>query len=258
MRILVFGHPRTRSSFLLDVACKHYELTNYFEIYHGNLINQIEHEIPAHKNISKWEVYKKRVKTITDNLSEKNNFGVKIFSTVLTNWEKIAVNILDYSVIHKDDIINLEEYFKVSSYDKIYITYRKNFTDQFCSYKHARLNDTFVYKKQEKKLAQLYAPKNKKIDYKLSDIKRWVFEVAIQDYFFDYIKNRYSNVIQLEYHDIPNYVKLTYPNCTSDLSETNYNYEESISNYQQISDDFQKVLENFNKSEVFDKLNSLS
>lgn len=263
MKILVYGSPRTRSSYLLDVLCQNYNLANYFEPYGIQMVDEIKTRIPFHKlHIELWDAFKQKTKDMTLALSKQDNFGCKFFSGNLVNWVNYTPNVLnpnpDYTKLTKDEFIDAFDFHGINMYDQIFFTYRENLADQYCSYQHAEQHSTFLFKQGQEKLAKIYAPKSKAITYTYFDLKFWVFSAIVFDVFTEQIIKRKNNVTVLEYNQIPDYVKTNFPNITSKLVENCYDYKLTITNYNQIFDDVSKAKEELNAEGVIQHLRELS
>ncbi|NBP58158.1 hypothetical protein EBU71_16800, partial [bacterium] len=116
MKILLFGHPRSRSSYLLDVLCQHYNLENLFEYYHFARIDTENKTLFKEPKII-FNNYKKFVKQYTETLFQKDNFAHKLFPGFVSNYYKVNSRLLktslhSYSVV-EEDFLDLEEYFNL-------------------------------------------------------------------------------------------------------------------------------------------------
>lgn len=263
MKILVYGLPRTRSSYLLDVLCQHYNLKNYFEPYGGILLKSIKDKIPKHKYPTLlWSEFKTKTKEVTVKLTTQDDFGCKIFAGNLFDWIKYTPNqmnpIPNYTGFTKDEFICAYEYYNIDMYDKIYFTYRNNEADQFCSFEHADQHNNFMFFKGQEKLAKLFSPKHKTIKYNYVNIKFWIFQSVVYNWFSEKLLKTKTNIIKLEYNEIPNYLQIKYPNITSRWVENCYDYSKTINNYKQIFDDCQKAKEELHQEGVYEYLDLLS
>lgn len=252
MKILVYGLPRTRSTFILDVLCQFNKLTYLGEPYHGIL---------AIESKKSFVNYKSKQSKVTLELRQQDNFGLKLFTNGLINWDFVQMNnpLADpkYNTITKNDVIDIYETHDIDMYDKIYIIHRKNGIDRFCSFTQAKQHNNFAFRRGQEKLVKMYSPKNINLDYKYSDLKFFLFCDILHNQLSNQLMSKKNNVIQLEYDDITKFVNDNCPNIESRFTENFYDYKNKIKNYNQISDDFERAKLEFEKDEVAEVISNL-
>lgn len=239
MRILNFGLPRTRSSFLIDVLAKAYDLDNLYEPYHNPIINKV-----IEKNLQgddRWIDSCRQTLELTNSLKIKDNFVCKLFPDALFNiFKKLDGNNF---IFDNTDYHNIEKSYNISMYDKIYVTYRKNYVDLVCSFLHASKHQNFLYSEKNKNLIKFHSPKNTNLNY----TKHHLIRLALTFYFFEHYLNelkKLNDVIILEYNEIPEFVNKEFSGIKSELVESQFDYKNKIKNYVQLSEDFVDVQQN--------------
>lgn len=254
MKILIYCQPRTRSSFLLDVLCKHYNLKNYFEPY-SNVLNPSYHKTFNKSPDNVFQKYKQNGKDITEELKITDNFGVKLFAVCCYNYYKFAGiaarnaaifpdkntgtmnqnSIIDDSPLEKKDLINVIDHYNLDMYDKIYVLHRDE-VQRLASNLHATYHDRFIFRTEDSGFLKLYNTENKSLP-KFEDwkIKAKILETVIFKYNVELLKKRYKNLTILDYEDVPKYVKENYPNIVSEHQETNFDYK-SLRKYDQLEE----------------------
>ena len=254
MKILIYCQPRTRSSFLLDILCKHYNLKNYYEPY-SDLLNPSYHKTFNKSPDNVFQKYKQNGKEITERLKNTENFGVKLFAVCCYNYYKFAgiaarnsaifpdkhtgtineKSIIGDPPLEKKDLINVIDHYNLDMYDKIYVLYRDE-VEKLASNYHATYHERFIYRTEDIGFLKLYNTENKS----LPTIQEWklkarILETVIFKYNVELLKKKYNNLVMLDYKDIPNYVKENYPNIVSEHQETNFDYK-SLKKYDQLEE----------------------
>lgn len=238
MKILNFGLPRTRSSYLVDVLAKAYNLENLFEPYHNPIIDDI-----LSKKLSGDEAWKHHLQStmsLTSDLNNKDNFIVKLFSDALFNFHKKVYAGQNEFVFESNDCIDLYKYYNLSAYDKIYISYRKNYADLICSFLLARKRNTFLYTETNQLSLKFNKPKNTFLNYDKMEMTR----LALSFYFYEHYATQLKklpNVIFLEYDDIPVYLNSNFANVTSIYVDSCFDYKNKIKNYDEIDKDYNDI-----------------
>lgn len=254
MKILIYCQPRTRSSFLLDILCKNYNLKNYYEPY-SDLLNPSYHKTFNKSPDNVFQKYKQNGKEITERLKNTENFGVKLFAVCCYNYYKFAgvaarnaaifpdkhtgtineKSIIGDPPLEKKDLINVIDHYNLDMYDKIYVLYRDE-VEKLASNYHATYHERFIYRTEDIGFLKLYNTENKS----LPTIQEWklkarILETVIFKYNVELLKKKYNNLVMLDYKDIPNYVKENYPNIVSEHQETNFDYK-SLKKYDQLEE----------------------
>jgi len=230
MKLLIFGSPRTRTSYLLDVLCQHYNIRNFREPYTGQLVTESKD----------FEVYKYKNKEVTNRLKTQDNFGVKVFTDALIDWYFFTEN-ADYSKLTKQSIMDMYDIHNIDMYDQVYITYRNNSIDRFCSFTRAFSLNKFIFRKGQENSIKFYSPKNVNLEYKYKDLKLSLFTDILHTQLIKQIMQRKNNTICLEYDEIKPFVNFNYSNVESQCVESFYDYKNTLKNYNQICDDFTKA-----------------
>lgn len=230
MKLLIFGSPRTRTSYLLDVLCQHYNIKNFREPYTGQLVTESRN----------FEIYKSKNKEVTNNLKDQDNFGLKIFTDALIDWDFFREN-ADYRKLTKQSIMDIYDIHNLNMYDQIYITYRKNSVDRFCSFTRAFSQNKFIFRKGQENSIKFYSPKNVNLEYSYQNLKVSLLTDILHNQLSKEIMQRKHNAICLEYDEIKNFVTSNYPNIESQCVESFYDYKNTLKNYNQICDDFDKA-----------------
>lgn len=227
MKLLIFGSPRTRTSYLLDVLCQHYNIKNFREPYTGRIVTECKN----------FETYKNKNIEITNKLKKENNFGLKIFTDALIDWELFREN-ADYSNLTKQSIMDIYDIHNLDMYDQIYITYRKNSVDRFCSFTRAFSQNKFIFRKGQENSIKFYSPKNINLEYKYSNLKLFLFTDILHNQLIKYLTKRKNNITCLEYAEVKTFVNTNFPTIESQCVESFYDYKNTLKNYNQICDDF--------------------
>lgn len=248
MKIAIIGMTRTRSSFLLDVMCRAYNAENLFEHYGKNTPDKFVHKfIKKDENII-WKKYQLEAKKETDYLfSNYESFGTKIFPALFMNFNKMFINVsnkpLSYS-FDKTDLMDLNLYFNLNQYDKVVLLHRDNLTDLLCSHWYAVQINKFLHVKEDKEQIVHYKPKSKLY---LTTANEIVLKAGINSYltlkhipaYLDKLGIKYD---QVEYNEVPEYVKKNYPQVESMFVDTEFDYRNGILNYKELEKEIEKYL----------------
>lgn len=235
MKILIYGLPRTRSTYLSDILRRHYTLNNYFEPYHTEITDPIDKIYYRNQLNEKWQTYLNSCQDVTNKLKSEDNFILKIFPQAIYNVLGLQNNNFCLS---QSDLLPFIKFYNIGMYDQIYVTSRENKIDWLCSLLHAKNNNTFLFTNINK--AKFYAPKNIKLEYN-NTLQIFAFNELLYEYGLKILKRHMTNIIELEYNEIPNYVADEFPNIKSDFIDPNYNYKNNIINYEEIKLDYEKV-----------------
>lgn len=240
MKIAVLGIPRTRSSYLIDVVSNNFNLNNQFEIYQDlqggcwNSKNWTNKE-------NYWELYKNKIITVTNDLFEKNNFSIKIFSNVLLSP--------DYKCIFEDI-----QFLRLNEYNTIYYLYRDNIYDLIISQLTARRNKKFLYSKEDLINLDTYYYSLDLLQNKiLREIDYILITITIHKKIKEYLLRKNINFIELEYQEIPTYITNNFSNVETIYKEHNINYS-YVKNYKEVCEyiDYRKnYLANVSNSHEF-------
>jgi hypothetical protein len=152
--------------------------------------------------------------------------------------------------IESTDVMDLNEYFYVNKFDKIYISYRLNFTDLVASYLYGKqlqnqlatmdYSKGMLFKKNEIDMANSLKPKGK-LNYNYINVKALVRDQLILDAVPHYLEKHNINYTKIEYTDIPTFCSNNFPDIESEYHDTNYNYSKTLSNYLSLHSDVIKA-----------------
>lgn len=192
MKILIYSQQRTRSSFLLDVLCQHYNLKNYFEPY-SDLLNPSYHKCFDRSPNNVFKKYLENGKELTEKLRNTDDFGVKLFAVCSYNYFKFAnttardTRHLDLT-LEKKDLVNVIENYDLDMYDRIYVLHRDE-TQRLASNLHAEYHDNFLFHTDKKGYLALCDTENKSLP-KFEDwkIKAKLLETVVFKYNLELIK----------------------------------------------------------------------
>ena len=232
MKIAVLTMTRTRSSYLLDILAKHYQITNLYEKYKDINPDQFKKKCIGISSKEVWERYKTQTVTLTNQIFlENQSFVVKIFPITVLNYFS---NLSGYS---KDDFLDLVRYYRLDEYDKVFILTRNNITDLACSHIYA-MQTQFLFAKDEVAKIDYYNPSRKKKVF-LSNQNLKYFQSRIDQHLFLehihlYLDRQQIPYTKLDYGSVKDYVGTHCPNIESDIIESKYDYAAHLSNYEEI------------------------
>jgi phage terminase Nu1 subunit (DNA packaging protein) len=265
MKILIYSQQRTRSSFLLDVLCKHHNLTNYFEPY-SDILNASYHQCLDKSPSNVFKKYLQKSHEVTEKLKNTDNFGTKLFAASCHNLFKFIgssarnTQQMLYSfpksenlALEKADLVDVRKHYNLDMYDKIYILYRDE-VERLASNFHAENHDNFLFHADKKGWREFYSPENKSLPH-LYDwkIKAKLLESVVFKYNIELLKRTYNNLTILDYKEVPNYVQQNYPNITSTHLETNFNYK-NLKKYNELEEIIRKCQEELKVDELLTTL----
>lgn len=238
MKILLLGYVRTRSSYLLDVACNAYNSVNLFEDY-LEIDQRKIHQTYFHKEPNKlWADYKTKFNERTNNyFNTYESFGIKLFPLMYYNLYKTLPLIAkepDY-VLTPQNFLNFDN-LRLKEFDKIFITYRKNKVDLLCSYLFAQQNnELFLFTEGTKHLLNFYKSRQHTVNTLNMPSYWWIKTLFINAYITEnihkYLEKQNIPYTRLEYDDIPSYVESTYPNIKTKYIESEIDYKTLVKNY---------------------------
>lgn len=198
MNILVIGQPRSRSHFVLHSLANFYGVENLVEPYKG---------------IIDGPDYLTNIKRVTRELLTKQNFACKLQTSDISAYEPDAYNC-----------------FRFEMYDSVYITARKNLTEQVASLLVARTYDSWGSYPANPSVITFDPTEHmflleeiKQDTTKLNIFKKQLIENNI------YVKTLYYEISE-------DWVKNHLENSTTVLEKSNYDYKKIISNYDELED----------------------
>lgn len=221
MKVLILGVPRTRSSYFIDIISKHFNLDNYFEIYQDLQNGSWRSRIWSNENY--WDLYFDKIKKLTDDLINKDNYSIKIFSNILISP--------DLKQIFTDI-----DFLQFKKYDRVYFLYRKNIIDLIISQILARRINKFLYTSENSiPLIGYQEPLDLTQNKILREIDYIIASLIIHDKIKNYLIKEKINFVELEYNDIPDYLKNQFPKINSDYKEIGIDYSNVLKNYLEVA-----------------------
>jgi len=233
MKIIILGTLRTRSSYLLNALSKNYNLKDKWEPYE-DLMREKTHKTLRNDPDSVWPIYKKATIEMTENFMREDNFVLKLFSHAFFNSNKIEWELMKGRsfILDSNDMLDLDTHFNLSHYDSIYFLTRKDYVNNVCSYLFGE-NTKLLYTVRERNIIKLYR-RPMFLHYKKLHLQIMIIKNMLMEVFEKKLIETSLPYTKLDYDDVPNYVKNTFPNITNDFVETNFDYKSLIKNYDQI------------------------
>lgn len=233
MKILLYGVPRTRSSYLQDILAQNFNINNNGEPYNLSF-SSVWDKTLFKKSDFLWKNWQKDFWSVTSNLENKKDFIAKIFVAHTYNTYKNLEN----KKLEPTDFIDIQKVFL--SYDKVYILCRNNLVNNICSWYYAIENNLFYNLKNTIPLINNNKTKKIKINYIIKDLRCFIIDNHILKYQIDNCLNSVNYEI-IDYDDIPKYVETNFPNRSSMFVDANYQYDKIISNYEQLIVDIENI-----------------
>lgn len=240
---------RSRSTFLSNILAQHYGYDNLFEPYHSQITRPIIDNFGIGQIKEKWEAYVKASREITNSLKERDNFVIKVFPDGLYNFWKFDHNLTEtitYKELKLNDCLPVIEHYNIKMYTSIYATYRNNHNDFICSILTALKHNQFLFYSQAK--AKFYAPKKINLSYTKQQLDYYAFLDFYYHVNLNKLKELNTNVIYLEYDEIPKYVEANFSNIEPKLIDAKFDYRNNILNYDQLGQDYQESRINIKES----------
>jgi hypothetical protein len=236
MKILLLCLPRTRSSCMQDVLSKAYNLNNLQEPY--NMVEvETKKKLFFHQHDVIWPLYKNRVLQITEEIHQQDNLIVKIFPDITTNYLSYINHAYkeDFK-LEENEILDIDDFCKISQYDKIYVLTRNNITDLYCSYRYGLNFKKLQYldTKYDKGLSNMRSKQKIILPYEDKFMALDILQYLIFQYHLKKIEEKNIEFIQLEYNDVPNYLQTNFSDIQTSYLETNFDYQSLIKNYHDI------------------------
>jgi hypothetical protein len=227
MKIGLICRGRTRSTAILDSLCYKYNLKNKNELYFD--VNEI---ILTHKELRKkisneelLPLFKSKIKNITNDLFTENNFGCKLWPSMLAlpaNEHNIYNESLDD--IKQTILFDLEYYFNLSQYDQLYFLNR-NVEISTISWVYSKRTDLYhTYKGRKNK----YYPIT--LNYEdFAKARFYILECCLQEKIKTYLVSNKIPFIEISDQDYN-----LYSNNAKVLEETDIDYHRYITNINQF------------------------
>jgi len=241
MKICVIGRARTRSSIFCESVAAHFGLKNYNETYASAsqpLFNPFffQRLSKLEKDEYNWDRYKKLILKTTEEMFDKNHFVTKLWPKWFVQNSQgkkvISENLQEFNVI-----TNLQEYFKILNYDKIYWIDR-NITDSLCSL-------SFVYTVRTFHSTISILNKPIVIDTNSRWVQHYLFDVLISKKFKNFLDENKINYSFLTYDEVPDYCIKNYAGVDNfQFKDGHRDYKTLISNYEEVQYQVSNFLEN--------------
>ena len=220
MKICVIGHPRTRSSHLLET------LSFYFKVpIIGEDLNDYYNKLTT-VDFVRTEV------PVDEPLNYIRNFNILVKKTQRLKDGVIRIHPTQLSLLPANGQVFDFSMFDFKQYDKIYITTRSNLSELVGSYIVSSLLNHFTYKSKDE-LYKNIKPKTINPD-QYYYIKMLMYSDLILTHLKAYFKKHKIECVELEYDTIPDYIETNFPGIVSSHIETNYDYSSLITNYTEI------------------------
>lgn len=232
MNILAICRLRTRSTYFLQSLCNYYNLTNrnesYFEIpssYSCSLQYINPYPIFFQRHLEKWAKYSKKLHNQTLYNIERGNFGIKLFSKMISS-HPVFLNESQFDQIQI--VSDIEKVFEFNLYDSIYFLDR-NLLDSVASY---------VYSLQVGKSLYKTVIKNKSVEFTNNlypSVNSYILDCIIQQKIRTVLDNKNFSYTYLDYHDIPEFLRSYDQNNQPNLPvDTKFDYTKLITNYEEL------------------------
>lgn len=233
MKILLYGVPRTRSSYLQDILAQNFSINNKGEPYNLSF-SSVWDKTLFKKSDFLWKNWQKDFWNVTSNLENEKDFIAKIFVAHSYNTYKNLEN----KKLEPTDFIDIQKVFL--SYDKVYILCRNNLVDNICSWYYAIENNLFYNLEKTIPFINHNKTKKIKINYINKDLRCFIIDNFILKYQIDNCLKGVNYEI-IDYQDIPKYVETNFSNRSSIFIDANYQYDKIISNYEQLIVDIENI-----------------
>jgi hypothetical protein len=262
MKIAIFTITRTRSSFLLDALCQHYGLKNHFEYYNNTYSGNTFNSFYKIRSKTIFEHFTSTKKQETADLFTWPSFGVKIFPhnfvSFIREKSSFRPDNKSYPLFVKEHILDLNEYFNLNQYDKIFLLNRKEIVDNIISQLYALQIGTFLLEQKDKSRLDRLKPKG---ELYLTTNDMYVYRSRIYCHLFlkqlpKYFDNLNIKYEELDYDEVPFYIEKNYPSIKSQFIDTEFDYKNGITNYNEIKKEietlYDECLNSTDWSRVFD------
>lgn len=220
MKICVIGHPRTRSSHLLETLSFYHQVPiigeDLNELYNKiRTVDFVRTEVP----MPEPKNYMASFNILVKKNQRLPNGVIRIHPTQLSLLPANA-KVLDFN------------FFDFNQYDKIYITTRLNLSEIVASYFVSSLLNRFTYKSVDELYTNI-APMSIAEDHYFY-IKMLMYSNLILKHLKEYFKQNNIDWEELDYNDIPTYIDRNFPGIVSSHVETHYDYKSIVPNYDEI------------------------
>lgn len=246
MKVMLLSMARTRSSVIVNSYAQKYQITNLFEEYRHVAPDNVSKLVFFQRPADLWDKFQKLTKQKTNEIfrNNPNGFVIKLFPVNILNdfqYNPYFNKNGDWNITEKS-ILDLQEYFQISNYDKIIILYRKNSCDQICSWWHAYSKRFFLTDNQDEISRNI--PKGKihvgTLDPQYT-IKCSIIYKKYLEYISTYLDKKNLKYTLLEYDDVPEYLENNFSDIQLSTIDTKFDYKNQIENYYSLSETVQKL-----------------
>jgi hypothetical protein len=222
MKICIIAHPRTRSSHLLETLAFYYKIPIIGEDL-NNQYNKIRtvNFVRTEEPMAEPDGYMANYTMLVKKNQRLSNGVIRIHPTQLSLLPANG-QVLDF------------DFFDFKQYDKIYITTRLNLSEMVASYFVSSILDQFTYKSVDELHTDIKPMSIHKLHHYY--IKMLLYSELIVKHLKEYFQKNNIDWEELDYADIPKYLKTNFPGIASSHVETNYDYRSIVTNYDSIPD----------------------
>lgn len=236
MNILVVCRLRTRSTYFLKNMCDYYNLTNhnesYFDIsntYSCSLQYANLYPIFYKRHQENWKKYSHKLYEKTVDNFTKGNFGIKLFSKMLSS-HPLFLHEHQFDQIHV--VSDIDKVCKFSSYDTIYFLDR-NIIDSVASYVYSMKIGKSIYKKNTDSAAR-HIEFTKDL---FPSVNSYILDCIIQQKIERCLQDNNISYVHIDYNDVPIFLSNYKLQHSTDMPiDTKYNYTNLISNCNELVD----------------------
>lgn len=244
MTYCIIGMKRTRSSVLSLSISNYHDSDNYFGQYDGitpSFKTKIYFsKLPLDQQKSaKLKFFQEEVKKMTLEVLSKPNNVVKLFPRYMIYHEIPSVKDHAKSVLPKNynDLIiitDIEEYFQLSKFQKIYFLQR-DVTDSICSYGYGIYLKKFQFVDEPELNYFTKISRPISIDLNSGWLDFCIFEYMLLNHLRSYLDDKKLSYHLLDYDDIPKYCSDRYSGTEiGNYKYSGFNYKNLITNYEEV------------------------
>ncbi len=216
MKICIIGHPRTRSSLLLDSLCSQYAIPIIGET--GNRLGTVP-----------TNLYQQLVIGWLKQIESKNEGVVRIHPTQLSFLQ----------CSRNSKIINLT-WLKFNQYDKIYFTVRKNLPELISSLFVAHTLKKFTYQDKREVYNNIQPVELRSTSY-FQSVEILLYSEIIMNIVKEYLMTHSIEWEELDYDTIPKHIEEHYTNANTSHVETEYDYRSIVTNYNELQSIYEQL-----------------
>ena len=247
MKVALLTMTRTRSSVLLDTICQYYKIENFFEHYSQQYNDEKINSFYKIREKKLFDEFARIKKKETEFLFSHSSFGLKIFPhsyiPLLKEKSSVTPSIECYPLFTKDSMLDLNFYFNLNQYDKIILLNRHNIVDNIISQLYALQVGTFLLNDKNKSRWPRIKPNGKLY---LTSNDKYVHRSRIYSHLLikhlpKYLNNLNIKYEELDYDEVPLYLKINYPSVKSQFIDTEFDYKNGITNYNEVKEEIENL-----------------